>query len=168
MSTKKKHLPGRILAWIGKLFTHIIKDAAPVAVTVTELVKEAIESSPGKFLIDLLDKITHSHIPSDVAGVVSKALPKVLAVELAIVGLPETPSEDDIMAFEEKVLAAWSVYDNKSKLYTTLAAQIYGILQTTYQTTPDVPPTWAEWVHAVEEAWQKYLQDKEQFGEENT
>lgn len=167
MSTteKRKHLPGRIWDWIKKTFKHVIKDSAPVAVTVTELLKAALNSGVGSFLIKILDDLTHSHIPDDVVLLLNKALPKILAVELAVVHLPDTPSEVDILAFEGRILAAWGVYDNKSKLYTTLAAQIYGILQRTYQDTPDVPPTFAEWVRDVEEAWKDYLKDKENIEE---
>jgi hypothetical protein len=158
---KKKHLPGRVWAWIKKAFTTVVKDLAPVAVTATELLKSAIDSGAANFLVKILDDLTHSHIPDDVVAVLNKALPKILAVELAITQLPDTPSEDDILAFEAKVMLAWGLYDNKSRLYSTLAAQIYGILQATYQTTPDVPPTWAEWIKAVEAAWQDYLNDKQ-------
>ena len=162
MSTteKRKHLPGRIWDWIKKAFKHVVKDLAPVAVTVTELLKSAVDSGAVQFIAKIADDLTNSHIPSDIAAIMAKELPKVLAVELAVVGLPDRPTEQDILDFEQRVLQAWNVYDNKSKLYTTLAAQIYGILQTTYQTTPDVPPTWAEWVKAVEQAYQDYLADK--------
>jgi hypothetical protein len=60
---------------------------------------------------------------------------------------------------------AFHVYDNKSKFYTVFGAQVYGILQRTLEETPDVPPTFAEWVMAVEEAYQDYLKDKAQYGE---
>lgn len=165
-TTKRKKLVGRVLQWIGRVFKDGIKKAAPIAVTITEAVKIALNSNVAGFLVKMLDGITHSHVPSDVLSEISKQLPKLLAVELAVVGLPDNPSEADILAFENRVLAAFQVYDNKSKFYTVFGAQVYGIIERTLEETPDVPPTFAEWVKAVEEAYQDYLRDKDQYGDQ--
>lgn len=167
MSTaKRKKLVGRVLQWIGRAFKDGVKKAAPIAVTITEAVKIALESDMAGFLAKFLDGITHSHVPSDVLSEMTKQIPKLLAVELAVEGLPDNPTEDDILAFESRILAAFRVYDNKSKLYTVFGAQVFGLIKGTLEETPDVPPTFAEWVKAVEEAYQDYLRDKDQYGDQ--
>jgi len=143
-----------VFKWFGKVFVDHAKSAAAVAVTITEAVKTVLDSAPAKFLEGVADAITHTNLATDAANVVTATIPKILAVELAIEGLPENPTEADIEAFEARVLTAFKVNPNNSKLYTTLAAQVYGIVQKTATN-----PTFANCVAAVEEAYQDYLAD---------
>lgn len=150
-------------SWFKNIFKNIIKHADAVAITVTEEIKAALNSGVAGFLASLVDQMTKSHIAENIVDFLKKNITKVLAAELAVQGLPDNPTEDDILRFENEILMAFGKIDNKSKLYTTLAAQIYGLIDTTLKTTPDTPPTFAEWVRVVEEAYQDYLQDKEDF-----
>jgi len=150
---------GKVWKWLKKTFKNVITHAAPVAVTVTEEIKTVLESGATGFIASLIDGLTKTNIASEIVAFLNKEIPKILAAELAVEALPLNPTEDDIAIFEANVLKAFGVYDNKSKLYTTLAAQIFGIIQQTYNDTPDVPPTFAEWVKAVEQAWQDYQND---------
>lgn len=163
---KRKHLAGRVLAWLGKVFKNVIHSAGPVAVTITEAVKAALTSQATGFLAKLFDDLSGSHIAEDVLKVATPWITKLLAAELAVTHLPDNPTEDDILDFEQRVLTAFNVYDNKSKLYSVFGAQIYGIVQKTFGDTPEKPPTFAEWVKALEEAYQDYMADKAQFPNE--
>jgi hypothetical protein len=145
-----------IWTWFKKNVIDHAKDAAKVAVTITETVKTLLNNPLTGFLLNLADGITHTQLPTEVATFVNNQIPKILAVELAIEGLPDNPTEVDILAFEQRVLTAFSVHDDKSKLYTVLAAQIYRILK---DKLADGKLTFAEGVQAIQESWLAYQVD---------
>jgi|GEM_PF-2812010 len=155
----------KVWAWLKKVFAEI-KDFAPVAVSITEQIKAALDSGAVGFLAKVIDGLTHSQIAEDVIAVIEQYLPKVLAVELAIEGLPANPSDADIAAFEQRILAAFNVTDNKSKLYTTLAAQIYGLLKAALEANAG-KLTFAQIVALIEQAYQDYLDDLNQQDDTN-
>ncbi len=163
---KRKHLAGRVLAWLGKAFKNVIHSAGPVAVTITEAVKAALTSQATGFLAKLIDDLSGSHIAEDVLKVAQPWITKLLAAELAITELPDNPTEQDILDFERRALDAFNVHPNHSKLYTVFGAQLYGIVQKTFGETPEKPPTFAEWVKALQEAYDDYLADKAAYPDE--
>jgi hypothetical protein len=148
-----------ILTWFAKLFKWAKVDAAKIAVAITEGVQTALKSGVVGALADAISAVFPNvkHLPQDVVDELQKWIPKVLAAELALQGLPDNPTEQDILDFENKVMAAFGVHDNKSKLYTTLGAQVYGILKKYSEGTS---PTFAQLVLDLEEAYQDYLKDK--------
>jgi len=147
--------------WFKNIFKNVIKHADQVAITVTEEIKNALNTGAAGFLAGLIDQLTKSHIAENILKFLKDNITKVLAAELAVQGIPDNATPDDILKFETDVINAFGKIDNKSKLYTTLAAQIYGLIDTTLKTTPETPPTFAEWVRVVESAYQDYLQDKQ-------
>jgi len=149
--------------WFKNIFKFVERHADVVAITITEEIKTALNNGVAGFLALIVDNLTKSHVAADIVEILKKNIQKVLAVELAVQGLPDNPTADDILKFENEILASFGKIDNQSKLYTTLAAQIYGLIDTTLKATPDTPPTFAEWVHVVEQAYQDYLQDKQDY-----
>ena len=147
--------------WFKNLFKNILKHADIIAITVTEEIKNALDTGVAGFLANLVDQLTKSNIATDVAAFLKKNIPKILAAELAVQGLPDNPTVDDILKFETDILNAFGKISNQSKLYTVLAAQIYGLIDTTLKTTPDTKPTFAEWVQVVEAAYQDYVLDQQ-------
>lgn len=147
--------------WFKDIFKNVIKHADVVAITVTEEIKDALNTGAAGFFASLIDKLTKSHIAENIVDFLKTNIGKVLAVELAVQGLPDNPTSDDILKFETDILNAFGKISNTSKLYTTLAAQIYGLIDTTLKNTPDTPPTFAEWVRVVEGSYQDYLLDKQ-------
>ncbi len=145
--------------WIAKAFKTIKTDGAKIAVAITEGLQAALKSGVVAAIADLISGIFPNvkNLPAEIVADLEKVIPKVLAVELAIEGLPDNPTEADIADFEQRVLNAFSVTDKKSKLYTTLAAQVYGIIQSHVGAGEY---TFAELVKDVEDAYQLYLQDK--------
>lgn len=145
-------------AWLKKAFTSVEHSIAPIAVAITEGVQTALKNGTADFLANLVEAIfpqVHG-IPEEVIATLKNTIPKVLAAELAIEGIPDSPTEADILAFEQKVLAAFGVHDNKSKLYTVMASQIYGDLQA-YVKGPS--HKFADVVKVIEQAFIQYKQD---------
>jgi hypothetical protein len=142
--------------WFKKTVIDHTKDAAKIAVVITETVKALLSNPVTGFLLNLADGITHTQLPSQISLAVSNEIPKILAIELSIESIPDNPTEGQVLAFETQVLKAFSVNDNASKLYTTLSAQIYTIIKSKLA---DGKLTFAEGVSAVEEAWQDYQND---------
>jgi hypothetical protein len=148
----------KIGEWFKRAFATVKTDGAKVAIAITEGIQAALKSGVVGFLAKVIESIfpaTHD-IPEQAVAEINKLIPKVLATELAVQGLPDSPTEADILSFEQSVLQAFMVHDQKSKLYTVLASQIYGILQHHTQGTPF---TFAELVADIEEAYQDYLKD---------
>lgn len=145
-----------VFGWFKRTFIDHIKSTAIVAVTITETLKTLLNNPVTGFLLNLADGITHTSLPTDVAGVVNNAIPKILAVELSIEGLPDNPTPDQILAFENSVLKAFNINNDNSKLYTTFGAQLFGIIQSKLA---DGKLTFAEGVEAVQSGWNDYQND---------
>lgn len=149
----------KVWDWLKGAFSYIKQDADKVAISITEEVKALLSSGVVTFLATFIDTEFKTTLGQDVVNLLNKVVPKVLAVELAIQGLPDNPTADDLKAFSDAVVKAFTGLDpqGKTKLYTTLAAQVYGIIET--EVNKHEPVTFAELVAAVEEAYQDYLAD---------
>lgn len=152
---------------IKNIFKGAKKDFAHLAVVILEDIKPALNSGVVGFLSKLFDSLTKSNIAEDVIKFLQTNIPKILAANLAIQGLPDNPTSDEILKFEQDIIEAFGKLDKKSKLYTIFVADTYGILQETFETTPDVPPTYAEWVETIQKIFLKLQADKEASEEEN-
>lgn len=139
--------------WLFGVIAKGAKAEAPIAVTITEAVKTILANPAAGFLENIIDSVTGTSIAVDAANAVNAIIPKILAAELAIEGLPDSPTDSDILAFEQRVLAAFNIKSNNSRLYTTLGAQIYGILQA----APDTK--FATLVDDIEQAYADYQKD---------
>lgn len=148
----------KIGAWFAKIFKSVATNADSIAVAITEGVQDALKSGVLTAIADVIEGIFPGvkNIPDDIIKELQDLTPKVLAAELSIQGLPDNPTEEQLLAFEQSVLDAFNVHDQKSKLYTTLSAQIYGILQ---RFSGQPSKTFADAVKAVEEAYQAYKND---------
>jgi len=143
--------------WLKGVFGSVGQSADSIAIVITEQIQSALKSGVAGFLATVIDGLTKSNVGDEVLNLLKKYIPEVLAVELAIQGLPANPTEADILAFEQRVLAAFGVTDNTSKLYTTVAAQLYGRLQ---EALLDKKLTFAECVAIVEGTYQDYVGDQ--------
>ncbi|HEX4850672.1 MAG TPA: hypothetical protein VFV08_07695, partial [Puia sp.] len=134
-------------------------------IAITEQLKVALDSGLLKSILDLIP----GHIGEEAVALLQKAIPGLLAAELALQGLPDNPTEEDVQAFAKAIADAITKYTpwQKSKLWTTLAAQIYALLK---NSLADGKLTFAEAAADVEQAYQDYLQDKaaEESGGEAT
>lgn len=149
----------KIGAWFKKAFTNVKKDGAKIAITITQGIKVALADGVLPAIASVVDGVTGGHIGAEAITLLNANIYKALAFELAIQGLPDNPTEADIKAFGDAAIKAMTGLDptGKSKLYTTVASQIYGIIQT--DVNKGVPLTFAQLVADVEEAYQDYQQD---------
>lgn len=136
-------------SWFKKTFVDHIQSAATVAVTVAETVKSLLASKEASILENVADAVTGTQVPTAIANDINAAIPKILAVELGIEGLPDNATPEQIAAFEQAILGAFNITNNNSKLYTELAAQTYGIIQAHID---NGTTNFAGWVAAVEAA----------------
>ena len=143
--------------WFATAFKDITQDAAPVAVTILEELQALWKSGTPSYIAQIVGTLLKSGIPTTIATAVGDALPTLLADALALEGLATNPTDAQIEAFEQAVLAAWKVTPDKSKLYSTLGAQIIGIIRA--NTAPGQKFTFAVLVNDLEQAYQLYLQD---------
>jgi hypothetical protein len=146
----------RAWSWFTKVFVSHAISAAQVAVTLTETLKTILANPVTGFLVNMADAITASQVPSNIANLINSYIPKLLAVELSIEGLPANPTEADILAFEQRIMTAFNVTSNNSKLYTLFGAQVYGIIQ---QNIASGNQNFAGWVVAIEQAYTDYKKD---------
>jgi len=146
----------RAWAWFSKVFVSHIVDADKVAITVTETVKALLANPVTSFFVNVADAITGTQVPTNIANAINAVIPKILAIELGILGLPANATEAQILAFEQDILKAFNVSANNSKLYTELAAQVYGIIQTNIA---NGKTNFADWVTAIETAYLDYKKD---------
>lgn len=147
-------------AWFQRTFNNVKNNLDSVAISVTEGVKQAINSGVLPAAAHIFDSVTGSHISSDIVTLVGNNINKVLAAELALQGLPDHATPEQLTAFEQSVLIAFTGKDSigKSKLYTALAAQIYSDLETLVNQSE--PITFAALVNTVETAYQQYVADQ--------
>lgn len=148
-----------ILSWFANIFKHIKDDGAKVAITVTQGVKQFLDSGVADGLAKAIDGMVGTHLAEDAVTLLKDNVNKALAAELALQGLPDDPTGADVQAFEDSVIKAFTGLDaaGKSKLYTTLAAQVYGIIERDLNGKDNIP--FAQLVADIEEAYQDYLKD---------
>lgn len=138
---------------LGKFFSdHVIR----VAVTVTNGVKDALASGTVDFIATIADGLTKSNVPSEIVGLIKLIIPKILAFELAIEGLPPNPTQDDIIAFETRALAALGISFQKDKVWATITAQV--ILEVKSMLN-DGKITFAEAFQLGQDVYKDYKQD---------
>jgi hypothetical protein len=145
----------KAFAWLKKTFISIKTDGAKIAVVITQDLQDALSSGTADMIAKIIESVFPSvhNLPEVIVAELKVVVPKTLAVELAVSALPDNPTEQDIKDFEARILDAFNVHDDKSKLYTTLAADVYGILERHQGNSW----TFAQRVKAVEEAYQDYI-----------
>ena len=148
---------GKIFAWIGKVFS--APDLLKAAISITEIVKNFVQSQVVTGLADLVDSAFHTTLGATVLADVNKVINTTLASELALEGFPNGGTEEQIAAWEQNIIKAVTGLDptKQSKLYTTLAAQVYLILK------PEIAAgniTWATIIKDIEQTYQDYLADQ--------
>jgi hypothetical protein len=145
-------------AWISKAFKSVKHDGAKIAMGITEGLQTALNNGTIATVADIVSGIFPgaAGLSQDIVAELQKLVPKALATELAIEGLPDNPTESDILSFENKILAAFKITDDHSQLWTVLASQIYGIIKK-HVGEPKV--TFFELAADVQEAWLDYKKD---------
>jgi hypothetical protein len=141
----------RAWKWIKHALADGEQKVIPIAIAVTQGVKTALESGVPDFIANLVETIFPQvhNLPDQLLKVIKDNIVKVLAVELAIKALEGTPTEEQVKEFEEAVLKAFGLHDNKSKLYTEMAVKLATDIDTFIQ-GGNKERTFAEWVEEIE------------------
>jgi len=146
--------------WFAKAFNSIKDDADTVAITLTQYLKVALDSGLLKTIADLIP----GGLGKDVITVLQNAIPKILALELGLQGLPDNATPEQIQAFILSIEQAVGGKDfqAKSAFWTKFSVQVYSLIQTEINKSPDhATLTFAQIVSIVEEAYQQYMADQE-------
>lgn len=149
----------KIGAWFKKAFTTIKDDADVVAITVTEAIKQGLDDG----LLPALADVIPGSLPKEIVAELQIWIPKALALELGLQGLPDNASADQITAFVQTIVqaVAGSTAQAKSKLWTTLAAQVYTLIETDVNQSANGNLTFAQIVEIVEAAYVDYVTDEQ-------
>lgn len=114
-------------AWFGKLFHDAHKPFLQAAIEVTNVVKGALNSG----VVDLVTGLIPGNLDNDIADILKKEVPILLADELLIqaAGYPATEAEAHDLGV--KLMDSFGKLSDthKEQLYTSVAAQIYIFLQ---------------------------------------
>lgn len=149
----------KIWTWLKKEFVSIETHSAHIAVAVSEVAKNALQNGSLDVLAKVADLLTGSNIGDEVEAALKIALPKIIAVSAAIETHPDaTWSTSEVQAWEQKLLDAFNIHGNKSVLYTLIAAQIYGVINSLKQNPGK--PNFATWVGAVEKVYEFWEEDQ--------
>lgn len=125
-----KSLFSNVWTWVKHAFDFLKKDADKVAIAITQDVNLALNSGLVDALVKALEPVT-GHLPAEVIAYLKPIVPKVLAAELSLQGLPDNPTADELKAFADQVMEAFAKADlyKKTKVYTTVAADLYNGIQ---------------------------------------
>lgn len=117
----------KVWAWIKGAAVTIEEKALPIAIAVTEGLQTAFKGGTVGFLAKFVETVFPQvhNIPEELVAAIQKSLPKVLAVELGLEALADGATEQEIAAFEESALDAFGKLNDKSKLYSEIAAQVF-------------------------------------------
>jgi hypothetical protein len=158
-------MPIDVIKWVkgwklGKVFKSAKDFVDKVAVSVTQGIKTAAEGTIAQTISVVIDEALHTHLAEDALAVIKIAAMKALAVELAIKGLPDNPSGDDILAFEKEVFEAITgkTPQAQSKVWTTFAAQLYEDIHEAIGENTTL--TYAQIVILIEKAYQQFKEDQ--------
>ena len=164
----------KTIAWVLKMATaaviairtqadeagHALKvDIAPVIVAITGGINTALSSGILGSIAGVLESILPAlgHLPEDLIAEAKIWVPKLLATALAIEGIPDNPTQQDILDFEKRVMDAFNIVSDTSKFYTTFAADMFGIIQKF--STDTAPKTFAQKVILIENIFLAYKSD---------
>ena len=147
----------KLEAWFAKVFVtieHEVSNIMPLAVSITEKLKTALESGAVDFVEKAIDGfVGRPGVAEEAVGLAQLVIKKVLPIELAIQGIPTNPSPEDVSKFAQQVISSFTTLTTKDKLYTNLAAQIYRDIQA-QKNLPITP--WAKAIAVIEEGYTQY------------
>lgn len=148
---------GILFGWIGDLFHSANEGFLKAAVTITQAIKDALNSG----VINFLTSIIPGDLDNKIVEILRKQVPILLADELLIQGINDASTEADIQALAVKVVDSFGGLSDarKEKFYTSVAAQIYIFLK---QHEDGHHITFGEAASLVESAYRSWLSAKDE------
>jgi len=141
--------------WLSKELTNLKKQWAKTAVGIGEVILPLVQNGG---LIAGLEEAISPKLGAAAVALEQKAIPGLIAIGLAVEGLPDNPTATDILTFENNVVSAFGKLTDSSQFKTTFVAQVYGIIHGVLSTDPK--PTFGQLAVAVETAYGDYVADK--------
>jgi len=150
---------------IADLFKAIKTDGVRIAVGITEGIQAALKTGIVEDIAKIIEGIFPNvkNIPTDLVDDLQVLVPKILAAELEVQGLPADATDEQVAKFTSDVLTAFNVKDDKSKLYSTLAGSLSKLFKA--YTGQSNTMTWVEVLNEVEKDFQLF---KNQQADEST
>jgi hypothetical protein len=151
----------KFLVWLGHIFHNLKVKVAPVVVSILESVKGLEDTGLLPALASILDKSTHG-VSSTINATLQKGITLGIASFLGIEGLPDSPTEADLLTFNDKVMAAVAEaklkFPTKGEFWSKFGAHLYQIISDTIgpDNVHDGQGTYAKIIKAVEDAYQSY------------
>ena len=120
----------KVWDWLKKEFTLVEKDAAPIAVAVVEGLKTASDTGILDWAGHVVDGLTKSNVASNIITKVEDKLPAIAAAALALETPPApTATQEEIVAYEEKIIKGFGMSADKSKVYSTIGADVIRLIR---------------------------------------
>lgn len=155
-------------AWFAKAFKTVRDDADTVAITITQNIKLALDTGLVKVITDLIP----GTLDDKILAFLQTAIPKALAVELALKGIPDNPTPEQIQEFillVEQTISSKKDWQEQSAFWTKLAVNIYNQIETDLNKNPDQPNlSFADMVAIVDSAYDQYVEHKAAQDQANT
>lgn len=132
---------------------HVLLSAA---VTITNMVKDALNSGVVKFIVDA----TPTNLDNKLLDVVNANLPKIIAAELLLQSISKDSTATDIQTVEKNILVSFGGLSDgdKEEFYTGVTANTIKLL---YDAKHGQKITFATAVEFGEKEYQAYLKLKE-------
>lgn len=154
----------KVLQWFGNLVHSAKVDIGKVLVPIMEAVQGLETSGVLPTIAAVLDKAT-AHLSTTINEALKKAIPAGLAAALAIEGLPDNPTDQDVKDFTTRIVNA--VVSKKAaqsvpgQVISNLIAQTYKVIEgiLTEAHTAGSNVTFAQITGAVEKVYQAYQAD---------
>lgn len=141
--------------WFAKAWKNIKQSAAPLAVTITQGIKLALDSGLVKVITDLIP----GNLDNEIVAFLQTAIPKALAIELALEGVPDNATPEQIQEFillVEKSIGGKS-WQEQSAFWTKLGVNIYNQIQADLNKDPNhANISFADMVAIIEQAYVAY------------
>lgn len=141
-------------AWFSKAFKTVRDDADKVAITITQGLKLALDSGLVKVVTDLIP----GTLDDDIVKFLQTAIPKALAIELSLQGLPDNPTPDQVKTFIDLVVknVASKNWQAQSEFYTSLSVNLFNQIEQDFNQNPDAANlSFAQIVAVIESAYQQ-------------
>ena len=141
-------------SWFSKTFNNIKDDGAKVAVSIVQSVKLALDSG----LVTVLTQLIPGDLDDKIVAVLQKAIPSILADLLALEGLPDNATPDQIQAFILSVTKSIGGKDwqAQSEFWTRLGVELFKEIQTDLDASTSGNLSFAQIVQLIEETYQEY------------
>jgi hypothetical protein len=148
-----------ITNFISKIWKSLTGSTDTAAIAITEGIQEALKNGTLTTITKIVEAVLPigETLPAAIIAKLDVLIPQILSFELSIQGLSDNPTEVQIKAFEDEIIKAFGVSTDNSKLWTTLAAQVYIIIKSDVESGTKY--TFAQAVIDVEKAYHAYVAD---------